>query len=400
MCRVAQRGLGILSALMIALYVFDVPRLVIEIWALPLPRFGGRPPYLLPFVAVLLLAMLSAGRSRGGGAIHPVDMVFVGALVLGGAVAAYHAIDGASAGGGLLIDLAVFYSGFLLVRAYRDAFCESLPVLHVLWWVALGIVGVHFLLLVLTLVGLPPLGARPEEIVQRNGISFLVLFVCFFAWFLRKDSLHWQSNFALAIFALVQILLNGSRGALVILILFLGARFVLQTHRSLHGAGVFLVASLVALVAIVIAAPTIQHLASTLVGSGDDRLSALSRLQTNSELFGYFLRDPFLGIGEAATHAVTFAGYPSHTFPIVLATAYGLFGCVPFAVAVWMMARGEGREVTRSRNALALTVLVLLFVNDVWPWLAAILAAAGLEERPTRPMRVRTAAAPVNPGAP
>ena len=278
MCRVAQRGLGILSALMIALYVFDVPRLVIEIWALPLPRFGGRPPLTCcrssPW---LLLAMLSAGRSRGGGAIHPVDMVFVGALVLGGAVAAYHAIDGASAGGGLLIDLAVFYSGFLLVRAYRDAFCESLPVLHVLWWVALGIVGVHFLLLVLTLVGLPPLGARPEEIVQRNGISFLVLFVCFFAWFLR------QGFVALA----EQLLPAGD--------LCSGAdptqRFAWRAgdlnfyswdrpfrvckHTDRCTAPVCSLSPRSSpLVAIVIAAPTIQHLASTLVGSGDDRLSA------------------------------------------------------------------------------------------------------------------------------
>ncbi|WP_119166687.1 hypothetical protein [Algihabitans albus] len=388
MYRLTATGLAWLSACLIGLYIFDVPRLIIEIWALPLPLLGGRPPYLLPFVAVLFLAMVFTARYESKTqALYPVDVIFIVAWAIGAAVVTFHRMEAPGSGGPLLIDLAVFYSGFLLARAYRDAFGDLLLLLSCLFWMALAIAGVHLLLLLLHQFGLPALGANPGEFVQRNGISFLLVFACFYGWFLNRGLPPVAVHALLPGFALLHFGLNGARGGFVVLAILMAARYLLRADRSLRGAWLGLSITLAALLLLAFGLPLIQAHANALLGSSDDRLSAVSRLATNIDLMSLFAKHPMLGIGEAAVERTRFAGYMSHTFPIVLLVAFGLVGSVPFVIALWFMVSAEHRPEALDVVAITLVLQAGLFVNDLWPWLAVAAAATGLAVYRDRPKR-------------
>lgn len=385
MRRLTSRDLALFSALLICFYVFDVPRLLIEIWGLPLPVLGGRPPYLLPLVTILLVAMLAnARRDRDGAVLHPSDLVFAAALMVVAALSTYHGMGQPKPAFGLVVDLALFYSGFVLVRAYRDAFGSSWPVVDCAFWMALAIAAVHFVLLLMALGGLPPLGAQPGEVLQRNGISFLLVYACFYAWFLRRNLPPVVAHGILPLFALVQFYLNGSRSALIVLMLLGLARYLLKAHVSLRGGQLALCGAIVALFAVAAGLVWLQQWGGPLLGADDDRLSVVSRFATNYELLQLALHSPIIGIGEAAATGVSFAGYPSHTFPVILLAAFGTVGALPVVVALWQMATAEVGPGPRPLMTLTWITLSLLFVNDLWPWLAVAVAGAGLAERPVR----------------
>lgn len=369
-----------LSAGLIAFYVFDVPRLVIEIWRLPLPLLGGRPPYLAPLAAALVAGLLLIARRRGAPLLHAADPVFASALLVCATVALFHGADG---GLGLVLDLALFYTGFVAVRAHRDAFGETATVANATLLVALAVTGVHLALLGLAHAGLPPLAADPSEVLQRNGMSFLVVLVCFLAYFRPPASLGPGPLVPLAAtaFAIVQILLNESRGALVALVALATARFVLRAHRSSAGAGLALLGALT-LCAFVAMGDAALRLTEPLLGAADHRVSAVSRLSTNGALLDAFLAAPLLGIGAASVDAVRSAGYSSHTLPLIVLAAFGLAGFLPIVAATWFMARADEAAASATRVALTLLLLVTVFVNDAWPWLALAIGLVALDAAP------------------
>ena len=239
---------------------------------------AGQPPYLFPLAAVFTIAMIaSAHRYVGTACLARSDLVMVLAILVASLITVFHAIGGTETHRDLLVSFAIMYTGFVVVRAHRDSFGTTDCMMACLFWTALAIATIHFLLLILVKLGISPVGADPGEIVQRNGISFILIFTCFYAWFLPNRLSMLSANLAIPGFTISHVLLNGARGALLVLVFLAAARFILRTHQSTNTAKIALASAAICFVASVVALPMIEPIVQSLLSDDSDRISLLSQ---------------------------------------------------------------------------------------------------------------------------
>lgn len=366
-----------LSALTIAIYIFDVPRFIIDVWRLPLPPLGGNPPYLFAFAAVLLFILIYIGGRNQSTVASAEDYVAFFMFMACSAIATWHWFLESGRGIDVVFVLFYFYSGYVLCRiqiTVLDGYKE-------LWWGILGVAVtlalVHGALLVSDYWGGPLFGANGIEFRQRNGISLALLMACFLIWFAPlSGSLFSFIFYVVPLIAIAHVFLNQSRGAMLILVMLICGRFIFRAHNSRIGAIVFFFIACISVAIVTVGADSLIQLTMIMPDGSDDQLSALARIVTNREVVRALAYSPFFGLGDKTVAEISYLGHSTHTYLLVLTGALGVVGLVAFGVILVAMVF-SGRPVPASAiTAISLLLLVTIFVNDLFPWFAALIAVA------------------------
>jgi len=376
------------AAALIVAFVVDLPRLVIEIFNLPLPRLGGNPPYLiLPALALIGAYLHLRGVRRTGEAIEPAELVFIGALVLCGLVEIFHWISGKQPDLRLVTEALWWFVAYYLVKQHllaSRAHAEFVRVALVLL-AAIGLL--HLAALGAAAMGWITSAHVLAEIRGRNGISLLLAGALYLYWFCLPAQIRrpWHTASLLSL-TLVHAVANQARGALLALTVLLIARLAWD-RQPVRTLGLAVLAAAVALgaAAISFGYPSFAReswLSELAVvrsdpAATDHERSVVYRLAANSYLVGRIAESPVLGIGASEAAGERAGGYPSHTYYLMFLAAYGLVGFLAYIVAMGMVFFAP-EEIRRPSAAVLVLLLVtiLSFVNDLHAWLAMLAAVA------------------------
>jgi hypothetical protein len=379
----------ILAAVILVAFVTDAPRVVIEIFDLPVPRLGGNPPYLLLPALVLLVAYLKLDRSGDRGRpVDDVDLLLLLAVIFVAASEAFHWAAGKPPDFRLANEGLWWFLAFYVVRHHIAATRDARTLGHVALAFIVGMGSLHLCLLALAEArGLtnPTLLA---EISGRNGISLLLAGGVYLYWFVLKvyGPYPWWVGLIVPGLAFAHAIANHARGALIVLLLLTLSRMALSL-------GPWRKAALVGLGAIVVLGALsasygygvlvrAQWLRSAAVvaqdaGASDDARSAVYRLAANSALVDRVLNSPLVGIGASDALQERAGDYPSHTYYVLLLAAYGAPGIVVCLVAFALTLYKRNLDDGIGAVVLAMFVVsVLTFVNDLYYWLAMLVAMA------------------------
>lgn len=292
--------------------------------------------------------------------------------------------------------LIVYFVCSLYIRTYNNvsqlkSFAERIIIL---------IVSVHALLIFFYKVGIVVPLVADDGVMSRNGIAILAVLL-FFLSFLNSAN-EKKKTFKHCFFffiALFDCIINGSFGALVVLISLLlwciSAR-IFHARMLLRLSIVFLVVTLIASTAVyyqLVNAEIIPEVQSDTPEHEDTSKSDLlrqdaatltvvkplmsytSRSATNYYLALHFLKRPLFGSGYEIVHETTVFGYISHSYLITIVTAYGLIASL--LIFLFFRSYFKSFQFEESKKILAGMVILLtgtlIFYNDLLLWIALLL---------------------------
>jgi hypothetical protein len=230
-------------------------------------------------------------------------------------------------------------------------------------------------------------GGAVENIVQlqRNELAYMCLFGAALAYILGRNA---SVVAVVAGCAIISAIANSTRGAflftVVMLMLFLFQRIITLRRTARLAVGALLLTGLIGLPVFGAAIlqdyfgwPGIQELVQ--VGQyryyiEDNITSFMGRLysalftltewwQSDSALFG---------LGEHAVNYTSFWGYPNHNYFVSVVAGYGAVG---IGVALYLFL-SAARLTLQSLVLPVLLVFTLGVANDLYPWLALLLAVS------------------------
>jgi hypothetical protein len=107
----------------------------------------------------------------------------------------------------------------------------------------------------------------------------------------------------------------------------------------------------------------------------DSQRNIVYRMASNSHLVEQFAASPVVGVGAWKVNRMSAGEYPSHTYYLFPLAAYGLLGLLAYGVAIGLLTFARRGAAAPSLPALAMLLLtVLSFVNDLYLWLAMLVA--------------------------
>jgi hypothetical protein len=240
-----------------------------------------------------------------------------------------------------------------------------------------------------------------SELRNNNELAYLMVFVMALAIFERPALFgKWTVLFVVIPLVLVIALVEGSRGAMVILVMMLGlyiGRLAFVT--GLRFVFIGLVMALVAIVANYheliggLVQPTITGFQIEYVsyeestGSlGGDAASTYTRYRTLLEGFYRWSENQIFGIGLNEVEAIRILDLGIHSVLIVPLYAYGIIGTVPY-IAFWMYVVIQG-WMSRGADAICYIVClsaIMLIMADFKSWMSFVFYAilAGLKSNTT-----------------
>lgn len=279
----------------------------------------------------------------------------------------------------------VLYCIYLLISSERVRRFHVAFTLQVITVFSLFFIG-YWLLLYL---GLAP-ESEGRNFKNANGVSYYALFACFLI-LIKNDFFYVKySNFCFLI-NLSVILLNTTRGAILILGLVFAYNFI--TSRSV-GAGkmlLFVMPVFVVVVGLIINIQVLlgdtffilfDYVAKTdlqdIILAGDNYISSLgdyrlgddgsissvSRIFVNYFAFLNFVNHPWLGVGQTESYMLNIFGAGIHSFQFMLISTGGLFGLVIFTYLVHSL--HQYHESPERRFLLNCFIFsVLIFTNTI-----------------------------------
>jgi hypothetical protein len=376
------------AVFLVVIAVLDIPRYVIDVFALPLPLLGGNPPYLMPFCMVIGFILLKFSFA----AIDGEDLFFMSCLYLWSLLEIFH---GARAGHMRweLVAVNVWcYLGYFVLKQL-GRFTDIRETLVAACLLVTGTISlIHTAML--ALLRLPGIPATQylvgSELLDRNGISFMALLgfhlILFYPDCLKRLS-GWRWKYGLAGSYVLVIMLNRTRGAMLVFAMLAAGRALLYGSALKR---ILAAALLLALGGVLLAGDGMERVSSRLAivkagldyrtATADDyemfswdnaEVSAYSRVRTNLLCIQSFLANPFIGIGLAESFGLRIAGYMSHTYFLLVACAYGAIGSIPYLLFFKGLACPANRPIPkRSILTLFLIVGILTFINDFPSWFA------------------------------
>jgi hypothetical protein len=373
--------------------ILEITRYIIDVFGLRVPPLGGDPPYLLLPMFVIFLGMIWYGANKGKrlSRIDGIDLLFVSGLLIALLFEVFHGIESLEFNFELhrtAIWCLVFYFFLKNFSAVFDKREEVfLMVIKVITYWTLA----HFAILLAYTISIPPFDriVVASEITQKNGMShvnclaiFLTLYVCSGLKQSEKIFLVLPVNFG-------NIIVNGSRGALIISAVGVFLCFVLSKHKRLQ----FLTLAILT-IGVICSTFFLDSLAekirSSLVGlnfekelslqylvsKGDQFYSTYVRNKTNMVLILNFFEHPVIGNGMHDIYNTRVASYMSHTLWLFPFVAYGILGGIPVVSGIvgafW---RASRFDFSLTFGMFVLLFLTLTFTNDVWPWYSIVLFA-------------------------
>lgn len=375
--REKAKNWGLWLSLLLLSFIYEVPRLFIDVLNLPVPRPGGRLVALLPIL--LLLAWLHGSlfyRRFRQLPIEPEDTLFIMVLTIWTLLELWHGMNGHETDLAIVEDNAWCYFAFWLFRVHLALFRDINRLRWVAWRLAMSIGCTHTLLLLLEVWGVRIPMLNYNELLQRNGLSLLMTFAVYLILLSPDRAFRKPSRVMLTIvLSSFQIALNHARGAAIVLAMLLvigGLRRILAT-RSI-AAPLFIVASLFLAGAVTAQASLtdswITHGAGRVLnGTSDDGLSTDYRLRANSAVLSLFEDSPLIGAGGTSVFAARAGGYITHTYYLMPLAAYGMIGMIPYLLCLWgICMRFRVRLNSDGLIWLSYLIAICSFVNDLYGW--------------------------------
>ena len=374
----------------IVIAFFEVPKLTIEIFSLPVPYFfGGNPPWLLPIILFFLI--LNIYKSKLKIEFKTEDFLIIFTLFTWLTLYIYHNdfIGGGwrSWNGAVLITTNLWmYIGYLLLKTskhlenfYYSLINQSITILSIIASIFLLLIFIDYLF------PLPII----EKIQNNNGLAvrlsvgvFLILFF--------NESFSKLSKLFLLIPSCLFIFYSESRGCIaIIIILFLYKLLISLKPKGFRQIVYILLLLIIPAFSIQIAefiGIQIYKLTKGLdLLSGyylhaegyhfeSNVVSAYTRIRTNILLLQEFINNPLLGIGFQNTMNIKIFGYISHTYYLYPLVSYGILGTLPyFLFFFYFVIKGVKWNLKATIIFMIFLILIFTFLNDMVLWLAILL---------------------------
>ena len=373
----------------------NIPRNIINVFGLHFLLFGNDLPYLAPFCLLLLTINLSMTKGNAKLLIGTEDVYFVIALLTWTLLEYYHNIE--HSGANLYIVLSnfwflVFY--FLLKTYVRLSGIEVIKeLMNTTAYIITAVLLFH-----LALQGIARYSGgaadfiNESELFETNGMSLIALFLIHLILFYMPVKTRMERlrlNFILIPLCIFVIILNESRGALILLFLIFLIKTLLFTSLSKQAiiAGVLILFVLIFIryfdtnwvvqqsefiyksfssEPVDMSADLVYHLPSSFVSSYQRITSIKLGLQS-------FSNNPIIGSGLVEAHSIRVAGYIIHSYYIFPLVAYGLIGIIPYILSFhYILKKGY---IVMPRETIASLVFIIgamTFDNEMSQWYALL----------------------------
>jgi hypothetical protein len=383
------------AALILIAFVLDLPRLAIEVLGLPLPLLGGDPPYLIAPALVLIAAYLYLrGAGRAGATLEARDAVFLTAILLCALIESLHWVSSGQADFRLLTGTLWWFVAYFAVRQHLLVSKASGQFVDLTLAIIVALGVLHLAALAIARLGGAGL-AMLDELAGRNSLGLLLAGAVYLQWFVRPRYgavRPWETALVVGL-ACVDAIVIEARSALVVLLLLAAARVALGRgawrRPVLIALGVALTLGILAMscgytfLQAEGLAPSPEAILRD-ASAVDSQRSIVFRMAANSYLVEHFAGSPIIGVGAWEVLRTKAGGYPAHTYYLFPLAAYGLLGLLAYGVAIGLLFAHRGAAAPSLPVLAMLLLTVLSFVNDLYLWLAMLIAIESV--RPGRPI--------------
>lgn len=372
-----QQALARGIAFLLMAYALDVAVWLIDVFALPLPRYVASTSFSAVFLLAALPLLVPLARLDRAPLVRPFELGVLATLTLWVGLEAMAGLRGGKMGFDLILEFIPLLLALMAFRLHFEIFRSRGVLVSTFVLAASTLVAVHTALLVAAALHLPLPMVNPTELAGRNALAHLVP-VCLWllAFFPHQDwPLFGRRYNLLLILGLLSIWLTSTRSAVLVMAwcVLLGAlmRFPTWKHRV---NAALLPAGLLIVLAAALAYPIATGVGGQLVflaGEGDNAMSFWSRARTNFMLLEKLAEDPVLGIGWPEVAATRVFGYMGHTLYINVIAAFGIAGAVPAVVLGrgWLAGlHGQQREA--ASHLIFLALLISSVFNNVFAYFA------------------------------
>lgn len=372
------RAITLFTACLIALSATALPSDVIDVFGLPLPRLVLGMSWFTSLAVAAIVILLPMQHDPMRRVLGAWDAAYVGTLLIW---ALFAAGRGEPLRGGALAGILAWFPPWLTsvaVRLHVRQFGHADLVAAFVNIVA-ALALVHLAGLLAVKVGIVMPFIRPDELIDRNAISILVVAAAFLMMLHDMLDRHQPSWWFVGLIALgfVHAKVNGTRSAELLLVIVLTLQIARVT--VLRERLVILVCA-IACAGIVITVIGLGALMDwirqpELFGGGDSAASATHRSEANRELLRLVFLRPWVGVGWEEVLYARSGGYIGHTLYLVMVAAYGLVALVPVVAAtIWRRLVRRAAFLTSDQAMTAVLVTITAsFVNDPLGWYGLVL---------------------------
>ena len=376
---------------LVVISLLDVPKIAIEVFALPIDYYlGGNPPWLMPLLLIFLIHNIF--KSAGKVVVKIEDVLMLLTLFIWSLLYIYH--DDFIGGGwniwrgaNLITTNLWMFLGYYLLKTYLyyDDVYENLidVTIKAVSFIAF-IIGV--LILIDYFYKLP----IHKELQSKNTLALILLFGSLLLLFFNKTYSIF-SKFILIVLFNILIFYWNSRGAIIISILLISYKF--YSCLKPQGIGRILTIILgIGTLSIAFLQFNFSELLDNLTGGlnlsagyyshaegyglKSEIVSTYSRLRTNILLIETFLENPLLGVGYVNVKNIQSFGYISHTYYLFPLTSYGILGSISYMMFFsYFFVKGVKWNTVATIATLIFIICMFSILNDMIAWLAILLIA-------------------------
>ena len=372
------RAIAVFTACLIALSATALPSDVIDIFGLPLPRLVLGMSWFAALAVAAIVILLPMRHEPMRRVLGAWDAAYVGTLLIWAVLAASR---GEPLRGGVLAGILAWFPPWLTsvaVRLHVRQFGHA-DLIAAFANIVAALALMHLAGLLVVKAGIVMPFIRPDELIDRNAISILVVAAAFLMMVHDMLDRHQPSWWFVGLITLgfVHAKVNGARAAELLLVIVLTLQIARVTVlREKLVIWVCAIACAGIVITVVGLGPLIDWVRQPgLFGGGDSAISTTHRGEANRELLRLVLLRPWVGVGWEEVLYARSGGYIGHTLYLIMVAAYGLVALVPVVAAtIWRRVVRRPAFLTPEQAMTAVLVTTTAsFVNDPLGWYGLVL---------------------------